>query len=79
VCAAGTTAAAGISVAAGRCKWQVAAVGTIWASKLLLQIQLLLKVQQQMLWQLVLLQVQVLLQVLLLHAQVAGAGICLRS
>ena len=44
--------------------------------QLLLQIQLLLKVQQQMLWQVLLLLLQVLLQVLLLHAQVAGAGIC---
>jgi hypothetical protein len=49
--------------------------------QLLLQIQLLLEVQQQMLWQVVLLQVRVLpqvllqmllLQVLLLHTQMAG-------
>jgi hypothetical protein len=44
--------------------------------QLLLQVELLLKVEQQMLWQVVLLQVQLLLQVLLLHAQAVGAGIC---
>jgi hypothetical protein len=33
-------------------------------------------VLQEMLWQEVLVLVQVLVQVLLLHAQVAGAGIC---
>jgi hypothetical protein len=41
----------------------------------LLQVQLLLKVQQQMLWQLVLLQVEVLLQVLL-QVQAAGTSDC---